>query len=63
MKASESVIASVQMRGDENQNQRGRVLLKREYSRDILGVEVKVNSQVPDLNTKMKKGFILCDRE
>lgn len=28
-----------------------------------MGVQVKFNSQMPDLNTKMDKGSILWDRE
>lgn len=35
------------------------VLEEGTYSRDIMGVQVKFNSQMPDLNTKMDKGSIL----
>lgn len=33
------------------------------YSRDSMEVEVKVNSQVPDLNTRLYKGSILWYKE
>lgn len=35
----------------------------REHSRDSMGVEVKVNSQMPYLSTKMDKDSVLCDRK
>lgn len=39
------------------------MLLMREHSRDSMGVEVKVNSQMPYLSTKMDKDSVLCDRK
>ena len=63
-KASEEVIVSDQMTGGENLGQGSEaVLLMREHSRDSMGVEVKVNCQMPDLSTKMDKDSVLCDRK